>query len=254
MKRKYQFLFALISVAKSSSFNLLGSSCTFRLETLKKDAKVRSHLPQYASLSTTLFESKDAAELKNNQVEITKSRKGDGSTLTDIVAKVYDNINSGEFGKRGEYFVVLQIVLVLCILYGNVPLLGDLITFILGPCLAVIGSVMIFLGIKDLGTNLSPWPTAPVSSSLVRKGIYSEVRHPIYAGLLYLCLGISVWSGSAMRCLITFALWYLLEKKSSYEENDLIEKFDDYEEYQLDVVGKFIPGRLAQAMSFVNKD
>jgi protein-S-isoprenylcysteine O-methyltransferase Ste14 len=120
--------------------------------------------------------------------------------------------------------------------------------------LAVAGCAVIVLGLKELGTNLSPWPAATEDSSLVKEGIYGELRHPIYAGLLYLCLGVSIWSGSAMRVLLTGALWYLLEKKCNFEEKMLVEKFDEYEDYQLDVGGKFVPERLVEAMPWVDSD
>jgi protein-S-isoprenylcysteine O-methyltransferase Ste14 len=184
----------------------------------------------------------------------TKASSQSSSKLTARIAKIYDNLNSGEFGKRGETYFAIQALLVVCILYGNIPLLGELITFILGPCLVILGIGLLVLGVKDLGPNLSPWPKVPEGSSLVKEGVFAELRHPIYAGLLYFCLGLSMWTGSAMRVLLTGALWYLLEKKSDYEERFLIDQFDDYEEYRSDVGGKFVPERLMEAMPWVESD
>jgi protein-S-isoprenylcysteine O-methyltransferase Ste14 len=175
----------------------------------------------------------------------TNSDDSESKESNDISSKIdrwKDNILAGEFGGRGEQYFIAQISIILCIFYGNVPLLGDLLEFLLGPCLVLIGTVIAILGVKDLGQNLSPWPSVPENSSLVTNGVYSQFRHPIYTGLLTFCIGISVWSGSAMRVLLTVALWLLLEKKSSFEEESLLENFGkEYELYKEQVPGKIIP-------------
>lgn len=171
----------------------------------------------------------------------------DESANDDIGSKIErmkENMLSGEFGSRGEQYFVAQVAVVLCIFYGNVPLLGELVVFLFGPCLTLIGACISFLGVKDLGKNLSPWPSAPEKSELVNTGVYSEIRHPIYTGLLSFCLGISIWSGSAMRVLLTVVLWLVLEKKSTFEEETLIAKFgQSYKAYK-DDVPKFLPTKV----------
>jgi protein-S-isoprenylcysteine O-methyltransferase Ste14 len=174
--------------------------------------------------------------------------------MTESISKVMDNMSSGEFGTRGELFVVGQLVLMLSILYGDIPLFGDTLKFLFGPGMFVLGGVVAGLGVKELGSNISPFPKVSDNTDLVTDGIFGEVRHPIYAGLLYACLGISVWSGSATRLLLTAALWYLLTKKSDFEERTLVEKFPAYEDYLLEVEGKFIPERLLKSMPWVDKD
>jgi protein-S-isoprenylcysteine O-methyltransferase Ste14 len=48
-----------------------------------------------------------------------------------------------------------------------------------------------------------------------------------------------------MRVLLTVALWFLLEKKSSFEEESLAEKIGkDYLLYKEQVPGKIIPTKL----------
>jgi protein-S-isoprenylcysteine O-methyltransferase Ste14 len=182
----------------------------------------------------------------------TDSDGSESQQSNDISSKIdrwKDNILSGEFGGRGEQYFIAQVSIILCIFYGNVPLLGDLLEFLLGPCLTLIGTVIAVLGVKDLGQNLSPWPSAPENSSLVTNGIYSQFRHPIYTGLLTFCIGISVWSGSAMRVLLTVALWLLLEKKSTFEEESLVVKFGkEYELYKEQVPGKIVPTKLLSKM------
>lgn len=163
-------------------------------------------------------------------------------------SRIRDNLTSGNVGSRGEVYFVAQVALILCVLYGTIPMLGDLLTFVLGPCTLLLGIVTAVLGLKDLGaSNLSPWPKVPETenASLITNGIYGEVRHPIYAGLLATCLGFSVWTGSAMRVVLTFMLYYLLDLKSDFEEKSLSDKFgNSYVQYQYEVRGKFVPHQL----------
>mmetsp|Transcript_3723 Transcript_3723/g.4886 ORF Transcript_3723/g.4886 Transcript_3723/m.4886 type:complete len:291 (-) Transcript_3723:1940-2812(-) len=174
---------------------------------------------------------------------------------------VRSNLTDGELGSRGEIYFVLQAVLVLCILFGDVPVIGDTLKIILGPGLVLLGGSVAALGVVELGANLSPFPKPPKNSALVTDGlVFSEIRHPIYAGLIYLMVGISMWSGSAMRILLCVGLWYLLDIKSDFEEEELIKKFgSDYIEYRNKVKGKLVPTKFTDvienaANSFVKKE
>lgn len=172
------------------------------------------------------------------------------TSISDIASAITDNLKDGELGSRGEVYFVLQLVLVFCILFGTVPIIGDAISFIFGPGLILLGGSVAAIGAVELGTNLTPWPSPPKDGSLVTDGlVFSELRHPIYAGLLFLMFGLSMWSGSAMRVLLSAALWALLDFKSDLEEKELVEKFGtDYVIYREKVQGKFIPQRLTDAI------
>jgi len=205
--------------------------------------------------SPALFQLEEPNNTVDKDNNSSTNKEDISSKITDTFSRIKDNLSSGKFGTRGESYFVAQVALLLCILYGNIPLLGDLFTFLLGPCLVVLGTVVLGLGVKDLGSNLSPWPKARDNTSLVTDGVYSEVRHPIYAGLLCFCIGLSIWTGSAMRVLLSVALWYLLEKKSCYEEQALVDQFGSgYVDYQGKVGGKFFPDRVVEAMPWVDRD
>mmetsp|Transcript_10462 Transcript_10462/g.15673 ORF Transcript_10462/g.15673 Transcript_10462/m.15673 type:complete len:269 (+) Transcript_10462:56-862(+) len=242
---KYKTLQSLSSHQKLSSYQL------------KSNASKKSTLALFQTEDPNNAAPKEPLRDVNEKevfVPKQKDEKLETSQLTNLLSKIYGNISSGEFGTRGEAYFAGQIVLVLCILYGNIPLVGELIIFFFGPCTCAIGAVVAGLGVKDLGSNLSPFPRVPDNTDLVTDGIFGEVRHPIYTGLLYFCLGVSVWSGSAMRMLLTGGLWYLLAKKSDYEEKTLRDKFPSYEDYSIKVRGKFFPEKLMEAMPWVNKD
>jgi protein-S-isoprenylcysteine O-methyltransferase Ste14 len=210
--------------------------------------------------SSVLFETDEPNDSAPKEEDVSVPKQKDAeweiqkAKVTNFLSKIFDNISSGEFGKRGEAYFAGQIVLVLCVLNGNIPLVGNLMIFLFGPCACILGAVVVGLGVKDLGSNLSPFPNVPENTDLVTDGIFSEVRHPIYTGLLYFCLGISIWSGSAMRMLLTFGLWLLLNKKSDYEEKMLLDKFPSYNDYLIKVKGRFFPEKLMEKMPWAKKD
>lgn len=88
-----------------------------------------------------------------------------------------------------------------------------------GPALLLGGTVVSFKALGDLGIDsLSPFPSPPRGSALKTEGIYGQMRHPMYTGLLMFMLGLSIATNNADRLLLTGLLWYLLEVKSEKEE------------------------------------
>ena len=51
----------------------------------------------------------------------------------------------------------------------------------------------------DLGENLSPLPYPMNNSSLIKKNSYKNTRHPLYRGLLFISLGICIFSLSLIH-------------------------------------------------------
>lgn len=90
-----------------------------------------------------------------------------------------------------------------------------------GPGLLLGGTVVVFKAFADLGSDsLSPFPSPPKGAALKMDGIYSQMRHPMYTGLLMVMAGLSIASNSADRLLLTGLLWYLLEVKADKEEGE----------------------------------
>eukprot|EP01082_Thalassiosira_pseudonana_P005904 g5389.t1 g5389 contig2:444531-445223(-) len=162
------------------------------------------------------------------------------SSVPDIDVLV-DEKNT-KVGERGEAFVLVQGMLFLFITIGTVPLFGDFITTFLGPSLLMTGLLIVYKSGTDLKNNLSHWATPTEQGSLVDTGIYGMMRHPMYTGVLLIFLGLSVATDSAMRMLLTAALYLLLDAKSNYEETKLAEAYgEEYEEYKVKVANKFFP-------------
>lgn len=197
--------------------------------------------------STLLFMSNAPSPIDEIKVKITKII--DQDNLNSILG----NTLNGEFGTRGEAYVAAQVFLVLCILFGGLPILGDVLNLLCGPLLMIAGAAAAILGVVDMGSSLSPWPV-PTGDDLVTDGIYSQMRHPIYAGLLAIMAGFSVVTGSAPRLLLTAALWYLLDLKSDYEEKQLVKEFAEYSSYREAVPGKFFPQAILAILPWTDSE
>jgi protein-S-isoprenylcysteine O-methyltransferase Ste14 len=177
-----------------------------------------------------------------------REQEFDVSTITQSLLAVKDNMMAGEFGARGEVYFIVQVVLFIFIVLGGVPIIGNPIESVLGPLLALGGLGVGAISINDLGSNnLSPWPK-PVDNddgSVQTNGVYQYVRHPMYTGILMFCFGLGIVTDSASRLVLSTILYYALDKKSTYEEEQLIVKYGtNYKQYQKSVTGKFFPNEL----------
>jgi protein-S-isoprenylcysteine O-methyltransferase Ste14 len=166
---------------------------------------------------------------------------------------IKQNTLEGNVGSRGEQYVIIQFSLLACILGGGIPVIGDTLMLLLGPGLFILGSGSIMLSILDLGDSLTPWPV-PSSNGLKTSGLYAEMRHPMYAGLLSFCIGLSILTGSANRLFLTAILTYALDVKADYEEKELIKKYPDYTNYQNQVNSKFLPMTLVSRLPWLNDE
>lgn len=145
---------------------------------------------------------------------------------------------------RGEKYVLAQFSLLFCIAIGTIPVIGDILTSFLGPSFIVTGLVLVYKSAADLKDNLSPWPvaTGPDRGSLISDGIYSYVRHPMYSGLLFGMTGLSIFTDSTFRLMLTFLLYVVLDAKSDFEEASLEKTYgSEYVEYKENVQSKFFP-------------
>ena len=131
----------------------------------------------------------------------------------------------------------------LFIAIGTVPIIGDAFLNILGPIMILAGLVLVYKSAADLGNNLSPWPKPSAGrGSVIKEGVYAYVRHPLYTGCLVGMTGLSIVTDSATRMLLTLALYFVFDVKSTYEEQKMTEAYGlEYEDYMSEVEGKFIP-------------
>jgi len=107
------------------------------------------------------------------------------------------------------------------------------------PLLGV-GGWLVARAPRALGANLTPFPRPQPTATLVREGIYAEVRHPIYGGFILLACGWALLTTNALRLGAAGALIALFTAKAQREETWLNERFPDYAAYQ-DEVPRFLP-------------
>lgn len=194
---------------------------------------------------------KPLADLQEKVQELMGSLNTDG--LTSNMDAIKANLMQGSIGSRGETYTIAQFALLGCILGGGIPILGDALMLLLGPGLLVAGAAVVLLSLNDLGDALSPWPV-PSENGIKTGGLYSEMRHPMYAGSLAACAGLSIITGSATRLLLTAALLYMLDIKSDYEEKELVMKYPDYAKYQATVRSKFFPDTIMRELPWMKEE
>jgi protein-S-isoprenylcysteine O-methyltransferase Ste14 len=87
---------------------------------------------------------------------------------------------------------------------------------------------------RTLGSALTPYPLPSEQATLVERGPYGLVRHPIYVAGVLVFLGYGLLSSvpATVAVPLLAVLWHF---KASVEEQHLSERFRGYEEYRLRV-------------------
>ncbi len=145
-------------------------------------------------------------------------------------------------GKRGEGWVLLQLVLFVVILLAPriPPVVFPMWLRGLGLLLLAVGGVFGTWGILALGQNLTAFPKPIEGGALVTSGPYAYVRHPIYSGLILGTLGWALFRANLLGVGLAVILFVFFDLKSRQEERWLCEAYAGYEEYQRQV-RKLIP-------------
>lgn len=113
---------------------------------------------------------------------------------------------------------------------------------IAGAALLIIAAGVALAGALALGRNLTPFPQPGGQAQLVRHGIYSMIRHPLYASVMAGAIGWAlVWQSWPALVVAAFLVPFFLAK-SRREERWLRETFPEYADYERQVHG-FIPWR-----------
>jgi len=100
--------------------------------------------------------------------------------------------------------------------------------YFLGVLIIIIAFIILFLAIKDLGRNLSPFPKPINNSNLVTKGIYRFTRHPMYYSLIFISFGVFITKLSIYYLFLSISLVLIIKFKIALEEQYLNNKFKNY--------------------------
>ncbi|EXJ16961.1 methyltransferase family protein [Imhoffiella purpurea] len=152
-------------------------------------------------------------------------------------------------GKRGEYLVAVQFILVFVFVMTPrwnpllTPALLDSLEPVRWAALAILGAVGMVLG--GLGSMhikeyLTPLPYPVDHNQLVQHGVYSWVRHPLYSSQLFIALGWVLFTLSLSHLAVLAAAFVFFDYKARKEEGWLTERHPDYPDYAKRV-RKFIP-------------
>jgi len=98
----------------------------------------------------------------------------------------------------------------------------------LGILIIIIAFIIMLVSIKDLGRNLSPFPTPIKNSNLVTTGIYRFTRHPMYYSLIFISIGFFIIKSSIYYLFLTIILTLIIKFKIALEEKYLMNKFKNY--------------------------
>ena len=138
---------------------------------------------------------------------------------------------------KGEWYLFSQIFLILLHLVPPYPKTKN-IAFSINTFCIIIGLAFLFLGLKivikafiDLGENITPLPYPMNESNLIKDNSYQNVRHPLYKGLLFISLGISIFSLSLIHLFLLISLAHILRIKALKEEEMMKIKFPEYRKY-----------------------
>jgi protein-S-isoprenylcysteine O-methyltransferase Ste14 len=165
------------------------------------------------------------------------------NSVSDIIPVV----SSPRFGARGEFYVVIQFVLLVLVIGGPVQISGwpdrlteRVLTDVLAVVLVIAGAALLVAGTRTLGRNLTPLPYPKAGGTFVDRGVYRYARHPIYGGLMLLACGWSLRRGGALALAYSLLLAVLLHVKSGREERWLAARFPAYAAYRAHT-RRFIP-------------
>ena len=109
------------------------------------------------------------------------------------------------------------------------------ISYFMGILIIIIAIVIMLIAIKDLGSNLSPFPRPIKNSNLVTEGIYRFIRHPMYFSLILISFGVFTIKLSIYYLCLSISLSLIIKLKIVLEEQYLNTKFKNYLLYKNEV-------------------
>lgn len=144
--------------------------------------------------------------------------------------------------KRMDRWLILQGVVSLLIFLSTPFTLIHLALWIriFGAILFILGFMVNIIAFFRLGPSFTPFVKPNEKGRLMTSGIYSIVRHPIYAGVTLLAFGWSLFWGTLLGIILSFVLFLVLDRKANAEEQLLILKYPEYADYKMHVK-KLIP-------------
>ena len=108
-------------------------------------------------------------------------------------------------------------------------------SYFVGFLIIIISFIILLVAIKDLGSNLSPFPKPINNSNLITSGIYRFTRHPMYYSLIFISFGVFITKLSIYYLFLSISLALIIKFKITLEEQYLKNKFKNYLLYKNEV-------------------
>jgi protein-S-isoprenylcysteine O-methyltransferase Ste14 len=151
-------------------------------------------------------------------------------------------------GRRGEWYVAVQILLFVLVAVGPGTWRGwppwlfpdSMLVSITGAILILAGASFFIGGVVTIGPSLTTLPFPGEQATLVESGPFRFVRHPIYCGLIFGAFGWALLVRGWLTILYAVALAVFFDIKARREERWLSEKFPGYAAYRTRV-RKLVP-------------
>jgi len=143
-------------------------------------------------------------------------------------------------GKRGEYLVIIQFLLLFIFIFLPVyPSFSETETFAATTGIRWAVIVLLWtaalllggLGSRHIKKYLTPLPYPVDHNELVTTGIYALVRHPLYSSQLFAAFGWAIFSMSLTHLFLTMAAFFFFSYKAAKEEKWLTERHPEYADY-----------------------
>jgi protein-S-isoprenylcysteine O-methyltransferase Ste14 len=110
-----------------------------------------------------------------------------------------------------------------------------------GVCFLVMGSLMLVWTFRSLGTNLTDTVVTREKHTLVVKGPYRWVRHPLYSSAALLITALSLIAANWFFLLTGVVLLCVLIMRTRIEEENLVARFGDSYRVYMARTGRFVP-------------
>jgi protein-S-isoprenylcysteine O-methyltransferase Ste14 len=151
---------------------------------------------------------------------------------------------SSWMGSRGEGYVAIQLALMALVAFGprtspGLPAWPGSTTSA-GIALLAIGILLAIAGIASLGRNLTATPRPKPGATLVERGPYRLVRHPMYAGAVLAAFGWALAIHGWLTLGYAALLFVFFDVKARREDRWLREEIPGYAAYERRVP-KLIP-------------
>ena len=118
-----------------------------------------------------------------------------------------------------------------------------------GPLVSTLGLVVLLLGswITNVALRTNAFAATVVKhmeergQTVVDRGVYAVVRHPLYAGAALFLLGMTLWLESYAAALLTIMPLLVLAARILVEEKFLVDRLPGYDAYRRRVRYRLIP-------------